>query len=383
MCKVCLTMKNWPRNKVIGIGLLILVHTTLAADAKMKPVFDDQWLVPFWHAESCYQEPLLFIQNGPDELPKARLLFPPKKIMAFTSATGEIAYEEGKDYQIDSATGLVTLPRESRIPFRKKAVTKAGEPERVLFFKEGSAYHALQSVVTYTHAPDVWKGFVPSTAKSLLPKTFAKLHSKTPLRLGISGDSISAGYNASGFTKAAPYMPVYGELVQIGLEKRYGIKVALTNRAVAGWSAQSGLSDAAKLAAEKPDLVIIAYGMNDVSRYDAAKYSICIKKIMDEITKENPDVEFILVASMLGNPVWKLTPTEKFIQFRADLSKLVRPGVAMADVTAIWQDLLKRKSYYDLTGNGLNHPNDFGHRVYAQVILTMLGATTIEKGDLE
>jgi hypothetical protein len=26
----------------------------------------------------------------------------------------------------------------------------------------------------------------------------------------------------------------------------------------------------------------------------------------------------------------------------------------------------------DLTGNGLNHPNDFGHRLYAQAILEYL-----------
>jgi len=36
------------------------------------------------------------------------------------------------------------------------------------------------------------------------------------------------------------------------------------------------------------------------------------------------------------------------------------------------QGLLERKSVYDLTGNGINHPNDFGHRVYAQTILDQL-----------
>ncbi|MBX7074950.1 MAG: hypothetical protein K1X71_17550 [Pirellulales bacterium] len=31
----------------------------------------------------------------------------------------------------------------------------------------------------------------------------------------------------------------------------------------------------------------------------------------------------------------------------------------------------------DLTGNGLNHPNDFGHRLYAQTILALL----VPRGD--
>ena len=30
------------------------------------------------------------------------------------------------------------------------------------------------------------------------------------------------------------------------------------------------------------------------------------------------------------------------------------------------------KQDWDLTGNGVNHPNDFGHRVYAQVLSTLL-----------
>jgi hypothetical protein len=32
-----------------------------------------------------------------------------------------------------------------------------------------------------------------------------------------------------------------------------------------------------------------------------------------------------------------------------------------------------RKTYLSLTGNGLNHPNDFGHRLYADVVLAVIG----------
>ena len=41
-------------------------------------------------------------------------------------------------------------------------------------------------------------------------------------------------------------------------------------------------------------------------------------------------------------------------------------------MTSLWRDLLKTKKFLDLTGNGVNHPNDFGQRLYAQVILDML-----------
>jgi hypothetical protein len=54
------------------------------------------------------------------------------------------------------------------------------------------------------------------------------------------------------------------------------------------------------------------------------------------------------------------------------LKHLCQPGVALADMTSIWEEFFKRKKDADLTGNGVNHPNDFGHRVYAQVISTLL-----------
>jgi len=34
--------------------------------------------------------------------------------------------------------------------------------------------------------------------------------------------------------------------------------------------------------------------------------------------------------------------------------------------------VMKRKRPYDLTGNGINHPNDFGHSLYSQAILSLL-----------
>ena len=48
------------------------------------------------------------------------------------------------------------------------------------------------------------------------------------------------------------------------------------------------------------------------------------------------------------------------------------PAFELADLTAVWSEMLKRKKDWDLTVNGVNHPNDFGHRVYAQVICELM-----------
>ena len=85
-----------------------------------------------------------------------------------------------------------------------------------------------------------------------------------------------------------------------------------------------------------------------------------------------PEAEFVLVAPMLPNPEWHYPVMARFGEYRDALAGLCRPGVSLADITTMWSDLLARKSVYDLTGNGINHPNDFGHRVYADVLLALL-----------
>jgi hypothetical protein len=49
--------------------------------------------------------------------------------------------------------------------------------------------------------------------------------------------------------------------------------------------------------------------------------------------------------------------------------------VALADVTTPWLEILKKKNFSDLSGNNVNHPNDFGHRLYANVILELFPLT--------
>jgi len=44
----------------------------------------------------------------------------------------------------------------------------------------------------------------------------------------------------------------------------------------------------------------------------------------------------------------------------------------VADMQSIHHALLKHKRYIDMTGNNVNHTNDFLTRVYAQVVSSLL-----------
>lgn len=371
----------------LSLTCLLLERRSLHAEAPPSAAASDEFaeigLTPFWRA-STLRESLFFIDSG--ERPRASLLFHPEMIVRVTSATREIVFEEGRDYHFDEQSQTFSLPKGSRIHFLNleqlyplmssdapKIAKRAGDTSRGIYFDNQAGYHELQVEVTYECMPGQWKGYVPKFAGDQLPLTMKKLRAGEPFHLMLCGDSISAGYNASKFTKAKPGCPAYGELVALALQKHFGSKVTFTNHAVSGWTTGRGLSHATemKIGKQQPDLVIIAFGMNDVFAQNASAYQKNVQDLMAAIRADSPNAEFILVASMLGNAKWGM-PMEQFPLHRDALRDLCGPGVVLADLTAVWQELLQHKSFYDLTGNGVNHPNDFGHGIYAQTITALL-----------
>ncbi len=150
-------------------------------------------------------------------------------------------------------------------------------------------------------------------------------------------------------------------------------QVDFKNFSVGGTTSAWGVTQISKVAASLPDVVIIAFGMNDAAKAMPAEFGENIRRMIEGIKAQRPDCEFILVAGMIGNPDWAALKQENFPAFRDELQKLEGNGVAVADVTSLWADLMKRKAFHDLTGNGVNHPNDFAHKIYADVILKVLG----------
>ncbi len=56
------------------------------------------------------------------------------------------------------------------------------------------------------------------------------------------------------------------------------------------------------------------------------------------------------------------------VKCRDPLACLTGAGVVLADMTQLGHDLLQRKRFLDITGNGVNPSNDFGQRLDAEVI---------------
>ena len=340
----------------------------------------------FWNETTISGDPLCFVDRGGGAA-TASLLFPPEGTVSLRSAFSGVEYEHGRDFRLDAGSGLVTRTPDSQIPLITRGelypaidpdgsgfMFKRGAPGTWLMAGDGDLFHRRQVSATYSHRADAWHGPAPRHRGAALPRTLRRLQAGGPLTIAVSGDSISEGYNASGFAGVAPHQPPYVDLVVAALADAYGAAIALRNFASAGWTSDNGRADAARAGAVNPDLVIIAYGMNDAGYAEAADFAANISGIVDEVRTAAPAAEFVLVTPMLPNPEWHYPMMERFAAYRDALELLCTDGIVLADVTTMWTSLLVRKSVYDLTGNGINHPNDFGHQVYAQVVLATISA---------
>ncbi|MBN2374940.1 MAG: SGNH/GDSL hydrolase family protein [Sedimentisphaerales bacterium] len=341
-----------------------------------------KWL---WNTDVMYEESLMFFQEE-NVLPSAQLLFTPSRLISVKKATGDVEYESGVDFILTPGSRTIILTENSRIPRKNMAemypppgpwegtsIPACRGKDRNLFYSEGHVFHDLQVVVTYEHKNSKWQGPVPVYNRDYLPRTQEKLRKEKSLNVVLFGDSISTGANASGVVQAPPFNPFFGQIVADTLAKKYDAKVSFKNLSKGGMSSGWGKASIQPVVDQKPDLVILAWGMNDASgRVPPEDYKANLQAQIDAVRAVNPQAEFILVATMTANPEWTHSSPEHYDQYRDILPQICNSSVVLADVTSTWKEIVKNKKFLDLAGNGINHPNDFGHRIYAEVILALL-----------
>lgn len=347
-----------------------------------------QSMIPFWNGTTMYNEAVMMVSEN-EEIPAATLLFEPEQILSVRSARLDREYLENVDWVFEK--GVLKLTPDSAIPVMtaQDIYFDAYLPELTMpkngggavIYREGSFFHDRQIVVTYTHKAGQWKGPVPKPAKKALPGTFEKLENGDALSMILFGDSISVGANASGYTGVAPHLPIWGQLVANELERYYGAHISFHNPSVGGTTSAWGVEQVETMVAAKlPDLVIIAFGMNDGSGSgigDGVRpetFQQNIRSMIQSIRDKNANAEFILVGTTLPNAETFFFDQQPFYyDVLAEIASEV-PGVAAANMTGVHEELLRHKRFLDMTGNNINHPNDFLSRWYAQFVAEMLKA---------
>jgi acyl-CoA thioesterase-1 len=361
----------------------VLAHAQESTQQIAKWKYSPNPLRPFWLGNVVEQESVLFLRDAESGEARGSLLFPVSEIVKVNSSSGQITYKEGVDYQFRPGSREIVIPSGSRIVTTTPSELRrpANSQMYQLTHRDGNGeilfgakleYHQLQTYVTYKKASNEWPVAMPSFDVELLPITLKKLRAREKVSIVLLGDSISTGCNASAWGEGAPYQPAYHDLLVQHLQNHYQTEVVLTNLSVGGQATPWGLTMIDEVVMHQPDLVILAFGMNDSAGRSPEEYGQNTATMIKNIRDMLPNTEFILVASMLGNRDWTRLNHDVFPQYRDQLAALCKPGIGLADMTSVWNEFLKRKKDSDLTGNGVNHPNDFGHRVYAQVLSALL-----------
>ncbi len=358
-------------------------------------------LEKLWNAKRIYQEPICFSETENGSIIGGQLLFTPDRVESVTSNDGATVYQEGRDYRIEgsqlqrtSNSRIPVLPRDAyRKPYDGAQETAwlrlPGGKSYLAIFPEVVRY---QLCVTYSHHA-CWDDFVPPDGSAVLSRSMQKLATGGAFRLVFYGDSITAGWEASGCDEEVidmrscqpfhlkisrpPYLPSWAELVTRQLHAEYPqAEIQKINRGAGGSTTEWGVAHAKELVCpHAPDLLILAFGMNSLCD-SASLYKSQMESIIDTVQSQNSDCDVLLISPMTPSLEIAGFLDNTLAQQEDALFEIAkdRRGIAVAPVHRFCEALLRRgKTYYELTGNCINHPNDFSVRVYAQTVLAAMG----------
>ena len=205
------------------------------------------------------------------------------------------------------------------------------------------------------------------TTAGRIPRTVAKLHGGKPVTIVCLGDSVTQGANASSPEH------YYDNVFADGLRQRFpNAAIEVKNISAGGsqldtWMKKLKGLDFQRVLDAKPDLVTITFvnGRRRSAKDLTPEYEEAIRKL------KAIGSEIILVTPHFIHPDrmnhLSLKEPDK-AEFAPALRALARDhNIGLADATARWQHLVKEGvPYLTLLHNTLNHPDDRGHRIFAE-----------------
>jgi len=377
----------------------------------------NEYLKPIWSGNTVVHEMVMFADWENTEIlfensvKVKKLLYPAEEIYAVYSSDLKTEYIKGKDWDI--LDGKLVRYYNSDIPLMTEEIYYPENPEeghyfgstveghKNIMFGENDVMTKWQVSVTYRHS-GTWEGSLPTVQSEKIKNFIKKLENGEEATILFYGDSITTGANSSGAIGVEPHAPSFAQMITDFIAEKYGYTVSkeadpfnrnLTekplsgervlhyiNTAVGGTDSAWGIRELEhRVLAYAPDLMVLGFGMNEGGS-NMEKFTASITDLVGKVQSACPETETVLVATML--PHFRVSGFYgKQYQHEDALKDMVKNStelntskIAVAEVTSAHKYVLEHKEYYDMTGNNVNHPNDFLARIYAMVILrTMLG----------
>jgi lysophospholipase L1-like esterase len=281
----------------------------------------------------------------------------------YRPGAGTVTYEEGRDYRVDYDKGTVSRLPGSRLPdFRTNVLFGREEFDHTKFPGYGNlpffAYADYDS-------NEVCRWTAVKVPGDPLAAARARLAAGGPFTIVAFGDSIANGGEAS-----SPDLVFWRRWIA-DLQLKYpSARITGVNGATGGDTTTRGLERLrAKVLDARPDLVLVAFGMNDHNRRGVPP--VDFERQLSEIVgrvRAGSGAAVVLVSTFPPNPRW-VHGSRRMDEYAAITARVaLATGCAYADVHGLWQAMTVRKRPEDLLANNINHPNDFGHWIYYRAL---------------
>lgn len=222
------------------------------------------------------------------------------------------------------------------------------------------------------------------TTRGRIPRTIAKLKAGKPVMIVCLGDSVTAGGNAS-----RPTMRYVEQFRRAVIDKFPQSPVNVVNISFGGsnssqWLRVGPMKDffvtrpeapADRINFErvvelKPDLVTVEF-VNDAG-YDRGVLEVLYGEILRRVQESG--AELILITphftclKLMGLDSLRAPESRPYVQFLYEFADAHQ--VAVADASSRWAHLWKEGiPYTTLLHNTINHPDDRGHRLFAEELM--------------
>jgi lysophospholipase L1-like esterase len=285
---------------------------------------------------------------------------PEGKISSGTTVYASYTYGfERIDAVLMDTTGRVSIRKGENVKYC--ALPPSPEPGSRIIANIYIPFHtmAITAENIYMIGPAI-KPVISSNPQQYVSHTIKKLQQGQPITVVFLGDSVTAGGNASQPALRFP------DLFTSRLQKLYPqAKVTMVNAGAGGTTSDFGLERLDKdVLAHKPDLVVIEF-VNDCGFTPEHIKANCAELGKRLRAAGETDILYCtphLVAEMIRNDY------EARVQSMREAAK--EQGFGLADVTQMWHDLKTAGiPYMTLLANRINHPDDRGHKMFADALL--------------
>lgn len=324
-------------------------------------------------------------------------------------STGAVTYyKEGTHFTVTngkikmiSGSGIKCMPSTTWSNWQASPGGSLGNLANNTYWGEGDAMTKWQVRITYK-TNSTWSGVEQTTYRdSKYANLISKLERGDDVTFIFYGDSITYGANAGfsiGIKPADGYS--YTMLFTMAVADLYNYKVRFVaspngtplpstytpakggtagtityiNSAVGGWTSADanthyGTHIKNYAAQYGCDLFSYAFGMNDggMTPAQTANYA---NAIIADVKANHPNASVAVISTMIPNPKSAVSGLNTAGQ-KSELAKIVKnhANTALVDMTSVSQAVYNKKGLFaDYSGNNVNHPNDFLHRIYAQTL---------------